>query len=188
MKRFIKCPECSAPILATVTQLSVEMSKIKGIAPHKISFECEHCKSSGFHMDCDTINEFEFLKAISIKQPFAWLIANGYKDIENRSTLKNQRGLVLIHASKGFERNWVDMVNHPTGGELDMAKIICAMPLENSDFKQGGIVGAVHIIDCVQKSESPWFIGQNGFVLSEPIVLPFTPCKGQLGFFTPKID
>jgi hypothetical protein len=38
------------------------------------------------------------LKAISIRQPRAWLIVNGYKDVENRIWAANVRGRVLIHA------------------------------------------------------------------------------------------
>jgi hypothetical protein len=32
------------------------------------------------------------LKAISIRQPWAWLIVNGYKDVENRIWAANVRG------------------------------------------------------------------------------------------------
>jgi hypothetical protein len=38
------------------------------------------------------------VKALSIRQPWAWLIANGHKDIENRSWNTNYRGAFLIHA------------------------------------------------------------------------------------------
>jgi hypothetical protein len=38
------------------------------------------------------------LKAISIRQPWAWLIVNGYKDVKNRIWAANLRGRVLIHA------------------------------------------------------------------------------------------
>jgi hypothetical protein len=41
----------------------------------------------------------------------------------------------------------------------------------------------VEIVDCVKRSESKWFFGEYGFVLRNPIALPFTPHRGQLGFF-----
>ncbi|HDU8694716.1 TPA: ASCH domain-containing protein, partial [Morganella morganii subsp. morganii] len=41
------------------------------------------------------------MKAISIRQPWAWLIVNGHKDIENRSWRTKYRGQVLVHASQG---------------------------------------------------------------------------------------
>ncbi len=37
---------------------------------------------------------------LSIRQPWAWLIVNGYKDIENRTWSTRFRGKVLIHAGK----------------------------------------------------------------------------------------
>ncbi len=40
------------------------------------------------------------MKAISIKQPWAWLIAVGYKTVENRKWYTGYRGDILIHASK----------------------------------------------------------------------------------------
>ena len=40
------------------------------------------------------------MKAISIKQPWAWLIANGYMTVENRKWYTGHRGDLLIHAGK----------------------------------------------------------------------------------------
>jgi hypothetical protein len=40
----------------------------------------------------------EGLCAIAIKQPWAWLMVNGYKYIENRSWKPRFRGTLLIHA------------------------------------------------------------------------------------------
>jgi ASCH domain len=39
------------------------------------------------------------MKALPIRQPYAWLIVNGHKDIENRAWPTKFRGRVLIHAS-----------------------------------------------------------------------------------------
>lgn len=40
------------------------------------------------------------MKALSILQPWAWLITAGHKDIENRRWWTNYRGPFLIHAGK----------------------------------------------------------------------------------------
>lgn len=49
----------------------------------------------------------------------------------------------------------------------------------------GCIVGTVDIVDCVSKSDSPWFFGRYGFVLANPVAFEKPiPCKGALGFFT----
>lgn len=37
------------------------------------------------------------MKALSVRQPWAWLIVNGYKDIENRDWSTQQRGRIWIH-------------------------------------------------------------------------------------------
>jgi len=40
------------------------------------------------------------LRALSVRQPWAWAIVQGLKPWENRSRRFNYRGPVLIHASK----------------------------------------------------------------------------------------
>lgn len=45
------------------------------------------------------------IKALSIRQPWAWLILWAGKDIENRSRRFHFRGRFLIHASAGMTRN-----------------------------------------------------------------------------------
>ena len=42
--------------------------------------------------------------ALSIRQPWAWLIVNGYKDIENRDWKTHYRGRFYVHAGKQFDK------------------------------------------------------------------------------------
>jgi hypothetical protein len=124
------------------------------------------------------------MKAISIRQPWAWMILHAGKDIENRDWLTRYRGTVLIHASKGMTRDeYADAVE-----TARMARRVlgCAPGLRLEPFHvldRGGIVGQVDIVDCVQSSTSPWFFGAYGFVLKNAKPLPFRPFKGALGFF-----
>lgn len=37
------------------------------------------------------------MKALSIQQPWAWLIVNGYKDVENRDWNTKFRGRFYVH-------------------------------------------------------------------------------------------
>ncbi len=37
------------------------------------------------------------MKALSVRQPWAWLIVNGYKDVENRDWNTKLRGQIWIH-------------------------------------------------------------------------------------------
>src|SRR5665213_2736034 len=47
--------------------------------------------------------------ALSILQPYAWLIVTGRKDIENRTWRTGRRGRVLIHAGKNYpKRDYAD--------------------------------------------------------------------------------
>lgn len=39
------------------------------------------------------------MKALSVRQPWAWAIARGHKSVENRSWTTAHRGHLLIHAS-----------------------------------------------------------------------------------------
>lgn len=120
---------------------------------------------------------------ISVRQPWAWLIMHGGKDIENRDWTTKVRGRVYIHASKGITKaewygawQWVKQ-NIPTAFEKGMAEI------KAGAIERGGIIGSVEIVDCVSKSDSPWFMGEYGFVLRDPKPLPFHLYPGQLKFF-----
>lgn len=128
--------------------------------------------------------------AISIRQPWAWLILNGGKDIENRSWPTKFRGRVLIHASKGMTiEEYKEVRDDFLPFEIEpftatRAKITLP-PFEA--MERGGIVGEVEIVNCVDVSGSVWFYGPYGFVLRNPKPLPFIPCRGALGFFRPEI-
>lgn len=119
------------------------------------------------------------MKALSIRQPWAWLILNAGKDIENRDWPTKLRGRILVHASKGMTHSG-DYASAYGAAMVADPRIL--MP-EFDDLERGGIVGSIEIVDCVTASDSPWFFGLYGFVLRNPQVLPFTPYKGQLGFF-----
>ena len=100
------------------------------------------------------------MRALTVKQPWASLIFQWGKDIENRdwalpSWMKGQR--VAIHSSKRFE-----------GEEYDAAMaLVYKRGLPNFDVTPldmplGCILGTVLLADCVTASESPWFVGTYG--------------------------
>ena len=112
------------------------------------------------------------LPIISLRQPWAWMIVNGYKDIENRTWSTRFRGKVLIHAGKKWDEGIMPAdIKAMYGIEIPRR------------LKTGGIVGMAEITDCVNKSKSPWFFGPYGFTLANAKPLPFYPCKGKMGFF-----
>ena len=128
------------------------------------------------------------MRALSIRQPWAFLICHGYKDIENRTwplphKMVGQR--IYVHASKtsdespGFKRAYACLLQccKPTGP----SRIWETMWRE---LAYGAIVGEVDIVGCVGESDSPWFEGPYGFALSNPIAYPEPiPYRGRLGFF-----
>jgi len=116
--------------------------------------------------------------ALSIRQPWASLILKAGKDIENRSWPTKIRGRILIHAAKGCTCDEVE-------DALDFAESVCGVTysVDLKTIARGGIIGSVEIVDCVTQSNSPWFMGEYGFVLRNPQPMPFIPYKGQLGFF-----
>lgn len=73
------------------------------------------------------------MKAISIKQPWASLIINGYKEYEFRTWKTKYRGKILIHASQMIDKDIMTKFKHL-----------------NLEFPMGCIIGEVNITDCLK--------------------------------------
>lgn len=112
--------------------------------------------------------------ALSVQQPWAWLIVNGYKPVENRDWATNVRGRVDIHAGKKFD----------VRGERWIRKMFAEIPLPTRErLESGGIIGSAELVDCVTHHASPFFFGKYGFVFQNPRPCGLVVCRGQLGFF-----
>jgi len=119
-------------------------------------------------------------KALSIRQPWAWLVVNGIRDVDNRDWETKYRGPILIHAGKKIDGDAYDWVEWRFGRGS-----IAIPPPDQLDC--GGIVGVTSIIDCTYFSESPWLVKSAwGYILKDSRPLPFMACKGRPGFF--KVD
>jgi hypothetical protein len=119
------------------------------------------------------------MKALSVKQPWAWAIVAGYKDVENRSRRTDFRGRLLIHAaaqldSSGFQFLW----------EMGLHK---ALPAE---LPRGGLVGMIEVVDCTKHYDSKWaFPGYWHWVLGHAREFKSVlACPGHLGMFYPAIS
>lgn len=111
------------------------------------------------------------MKILSIRQPWAWWIIAGEKDIENRNWQTDYRGKLLIHVSSFWstgiiKRDWEAALDcyqqRPLKG---------TMPYANQEILRsqcGHIIGSVDMVECVKASDSPWFFGRYGFVLTNP--------------------
>lgn len=90
------------------------------------------------------------MKALTIKQPWASLIAHGVKDIENRTWKTKYRGRIYIHASSPRKFK-VDLTD-------EQAKLIAPVLKSVFDGRMtfGAIIGEVDIVDCVINHPSIW--------------------------------
>lgn len=125
------------------------------------------------------------MKALSIRQPWAWLIVNGYKDIENRSwwppaKLHGQR--ILIHAGQ------TKLTQSDYDVFLDIIKQhkIKNYPKSVDQFEYGALVGSAVLVNAVDDSKSDWAAEDSvHFILSDAEKMEPVSVKGQLNFFDP---
>lgn len=122
------------------------------------------------------------ITCLSIRQPWAWLIAHGYKDIENRDWRCQFRGRFYIHAAKGMTRAEYDACKLFTL-KISRRTTLIGFPAFHT-LERGFIIGRADLVGCVEESNSPWFVGRYGFVIANPIVIsPAIEQRGALGFF-----
>jgi hypothetical protein len=130
------------------------------------------------------MNDHDLIPAISVWQPWAWAICHLDKDVENRSWHTSYRGPVLIHAAKRWDQEDIldanDFIISATRIPEKVRPVVLARDLK---AHTGGIVGVAILHDCVSRSDSPWFVGPFGFVLTSRTPLPFTPYRGAQGLF-----
>ena len=129
------------------------------------------------------VQQLAGLKALSIKQPWAWFVAAGYKPVENRDWPTKFRGRFLIHTGRSNDES--AMQNHLWFYDQIKPDLMPASHV----FETGGIIGEAVIIDCVKDYPSPWFFGEYGFVITGAALYDkIIPCKGALSFFTPDFE
>jgi hypothetical protein len=125
------------------------------------------------------------LRALSLTQPWAWLVVHAGKLIENRTWHTRLRGRFLVHAAKA-------MTNDDWMFAYDLARDVGGLELANTipgydALERGGIIGSAELVDELDPTLEPvvpWHMaGQFGFVLRHVAPLPFYPCKGSLGFW-----
>ena len=73
------------------------------------------------------------MKVITIKEPFATLIAEGYKEYEFRTWRTKYRGEILIHAGKGVDKKAMEKFK-------DL----------NLNYSSGKIIAKANLTDCVK--------------------------------------
>jgi hypothetical protein len=123
------------------------------------------------------------MKALTVCQPYAELIARGEKVIENRTWPTSYRGPLLIHA--GQSRAWLDLNDHP---KANYGIDITTIPF-------GAAVALVDLVDCRRVADlppslidhehahGPWcWVLANVRRLPEPV-----PMRGAQGLWVPDL-
>lgn len=149
------------------------------------------------------------MKALTVKQPWASLIVEGIKDIENRTWKCPQKYIgkrVLVHASMGLPMYMSGYYNrYLTIEQNDVAKKKMGVDYFHLELQTSAIIGSVEIMDCVINHQSIWAEKTHGYrpgvnlklmskiygtptiynwVLANPIKFEKPiPCKGKLSFW-----
>lgn len=106
------------------------------------------------------------MKALSIRQPWAWAVMAGKKKVENRDWPTLFRGRLAIHAAKYLE--WVPCWRLPDGTPIP----------PGNELPLGALLGTVEVVDCVPLEAvqsdpfagGPWcWILVNPQPISQPI-------------------
>lgn len=123
------------------------------------------------------------MKAISYHQPYAWMLANGYLDIDDRTWPTPYRGVLAIHASKAFSEHYYYHVRY--GLEIDIP--------DQAELGYGVVLGQAKLVNIVKPGE-PTKVpdarraqgGPHCFGWQFDEVALFetpVPCRGQQGLF-----
>lgn len=125
------------------------------------------------------------MKALTISQPYASLIASGEKWVENRLWGTHHRGPLAIHAGKGtqyLDRD--ELRRYPTGCVIGTANLLACMPLTSLRSLrptcpiQRGVLTVGEVLDHAF-TEGPWcWILTDISRYREPI-----PCTGRQGLW-----
>ena len=121
------------------------------------------------------------VKALSIQQPWAYLIVTGHKRIENRSWPTRHRGSLVIHA--GLNRaSYRQAVEKYGLAALDQKWGLPRL----GDEHFGVLCGLVTVVDCVPLEEAlgqPYASGPWCWLLENARQFTPIPLKGRLGLF-----
>ncbi|MHC5770842.1 MAG: ASCH domain-containing protein [Nostoc sp.] len=118
------------------------------------------------------------MKALSVRQPWAWAIIYALKNVENRGWPIHYRGDILIHAAKTCTKK-----------DYQLAREFChsmgVVTPELISLRRGQVIGIVTIVDCkFSQVASGWGMpGQYHWKLENPREITPIPYIGRLGIF-----
>ena len=83
------------------------------------------------------------MRALSLLQPWASMVAQGAKQYETRGWATSYRGELAIHASKGFPADCQDLCDQEPFAGVIRAAYLCARTLP-----RGAVLCVVRVLDC----------------------------------------
>jgi hypothetical protein len=119
------------------------------------------------------------------------------KKIENRDWYPRYRGPLLLHAggtieTSFFERRSGRLLPEYWEGKFGEAGVRLAqvMPQHRSEYATRAIVGVADLVDVVEESTSPWFVGMYGLILTNAraITSPVNYAGKQMLFDVPSMQ
>lgn len=148
------------------------------------------------------------MKALSVWQPWAYLLmhpeaAKPPKDIENRGWKPPMTGVILLHASRTFDKTgyeWIlsevlrgriDITNEALFAinEMEKAFIRGGTVLELAAAGFGALLGKITVTGWIQGSRSPWYCGPIGWMMANPQPFPQPiACMGRQGLFNVDLE
>jgi hypothetical protein len=124
------------------------------------------------------------MRALTIRQPYAWAVAAGRKRVENRSWFTDYRGPVLIHAGKSREELAALEGDPPRLGGSDVE-----VPVAELAF--GAVIGVAELADCLpvrkaRRLSLPFTHGPHCWVFEGARLLAApVPCPGLMSLWLP---
>lgn len=126
------------------------------------------------------------MKAITVRQPWAWAIIAAGKDVENRSWSTSYRGRLAIHAGAKWDRDGHFQCMALAARALGVSLQVAGDRFEESPASAAGsVVGVVTLRDVATWSVSQWWDwGSFAWELGEPVGFgrPI-PRRGALGLW-----
>lgn len=122
------------------------------------------------------------MKALTISQPFASLIADGHKWIENRTWQTHYRGPLAIHAGSGTQYLTRRELTEYPQGILATCELVACFRLADVPRLGDKLAGVGFTIDQIlthEHAEGPWcWLLRNVTKLPSPIA-----CRGERGLW-----
>jgi hypothetical protein len=132
------------------------------------------------------------LRALSLTQPWPFIVMNFGKDVENRSiNIGNYRGPLLLHAAKGMTAEDYEAAVNFVRARFGFALAHLIPPPNSPLLVRGAIVARTNVVNQIRPGEElllsedqrKWYMGLHAYVFDRVVSTPIVPCKGALGFW-----